>query len=77
MKRIVESLVMFGALSLIIGVIVGGSAYLFFNWTPLTHHTFTSCWDFICNSRTLTLTFLGLGIALFIRQVIVVLTRNI
>lgn len=76
MKRIVESLVMFGALSLIVGVIVGASAHLFFNWTPLTHHTFASYWDYISHSRTVTLTLIGLGIALFLRQVIVVLTRN-
>ena len=77
MKHIVESLVRFGLLSLIIGVAVGASAHFFFNWTPLTHHTFASCWDFIFNWRTFALTFLGLGIALFLRQVIIVLTRKI
>ena len=76
MKHIVKSLVMFGGLSLIIGVIVGASAYLFINWTFLIHHTLTSCWDYIFNWRTFTLTFLGLGILFFLRQVIVVLTGN-
>ena len=76
MKHILENVVMFGALSLIIGVIVGVSAYFFFNWTPLTDQTFASYWDYIFSSRTFTLTFLGLGIALFLRQLIVVLTRN-
>ena len=76
MKRFIDSLVMFGALSFIIGVIVGVSAYFFFNWTPLTDHTITSYWDYISNSRTVTLTFIGLSIAFFLRQVIVVLTRN-
>ena len=77
MKHIVESLVMFGALSLIIGVIVGASAYLFINWTLLTHHTLASYWDYIFNCRTFTLTLLGLGIVFFLRQVMVALTGNI
>jgi len=77
MKHIVESLVSFGLLSLIIGGAVGASAYLFFNWRPLTDDAFASCWDFIFNWRTFALTFLGLGIALFLRQVIIVLTRKI
>ena len=77
MKRIVENLVMFGALSLIIGVIVGASACLFFNWTPLTDHTIALCWEYVFNWKTLTLTFVGLCIVLLLRQVIIVLTRNI
>jgi len=75
MKQIVESLVMFGMLSLIIGIIVGTSAHLFFNWTPSFNHSLSSCWDFIITWKTFTLSFLGLGIALFLRQLIVVLTR--
>ena len=76
MKQIVESLVMFGALSFIIGIIVGVSAYFFFNWTPLINHTFESYWHYISNSSILTLTFIGVGIAFFLRQIIIVLTRN-
>jgi hypothetical protein len=76
MKHIVESLVLFGVLSLIVGIIVGASTHLFSNWSPSTDHTFTSCLDFILNWKTLTLTFLGLAIVLLLRQVIVVLTRN-
>ena len=76
MKDIVVGVVVLVTVTLIIGVIVGASAYVCFDWTPLTHHTFKSCWRYISNWRTFTLIFLGFGVALFVRQVIVILTHN-
>ena len=76
MKDIVIGFSVLVTVTLCVGVIVGASAYLFFNWTPLTHGAFRSYLVYITDWRVFTSALFVFGAALFVRQVIVVLNRN-
>jgi hypothetical protein len=76
MKNIVTGFLVLVTVTLFVGVIVGASAYLFFNWTPLTHYGLKSFWGYLSHWKVITLILSVWGAGLFVRQVVTVLNRN-
>ena len=76
MKDIVTGFLVLVTVTLFVGVTVGASAYLFFNWTPLTRCGLASFWGHLSHWKVITLILFVWGAGLFVRQVAVVLNRN-
>ena len=76
MKDIVTGFLVLVTATLFVGVIVGALAYLFFNWTPLTHYGLQSCWGYLSRWKVIPLILFVLAVGLFVRQVVTVLNRN-
>lgn len=76
MKDIVTGFLVLVMATLFVGVIVGASVYLFFNWTPLTHNGLESFWGYLSHWKVISLILFVLGAGLFVRQVVIVLNRN-
>ena len=76
MKDIVIGFLVLVTATLFVGIIVGASAYLFFNWTPLTHYGLESFWGHLSHWKVIILILFLWGAALFVRQVVIALNGN-